>query len=233
VFYINKAIEAGPDIAGFYMNKAMYHAELKGDLDGATSILRNAGSLADTNELKSSLTYLNILKGNYNESIEVMLRSKDSLGILWQYRFSPNYLTIALLYRAQNKDDLAREYFERSYSISSRLVQQYPDDFRMHATLGIALAGLGNKEKALAAGNRARELMPDSRDAIVAVSPVESLALIHTLLGDQNAAIIQLEELLQMPFTWTMSNSVPLYKLHYNWKSLQNNHRFKTLIQPN
>src|SRR4030095_6366290 len=115
------------------------------------------------------------------EAIDRLIQANDSLGVLWQYRFTPNDLTIAMLYHAQNKNDLARSYFEKVYALSSRLAAQYPHDFRMHATLGIALAGMGEKEKAIQAGNKARELMPVSKDAIVSISPIESLALIHTL----------------------------------------------------
>jgi len=63
VYYINRAIEIESDAAGLYVNKAMYYAELKGDLATATSVLKNASSLVDTNEFKPDFIYLEILKG--------------------------------------------------------------------------------------------------------------------------------------------------------------------------
>ena len=116
-------------------------------------------------------------------------------------------------------------------NITSDLLKTHPDDFRLHATLGVALAGLGEREKAITEGNLARTMMPVSRDAILGVSSMEYLALVYTQLGEQDKAIDILEQMLKMPFGWTMSNTIPLYKMHFYWKPLKNNSRFQKLIR--
>ncbi|HET6996821.1 MAG TPA: hypothetical protein VFI06_17630, partial [Chitinophagaceae bacterium] len=117
------------------------------------------------------------------------------------------------------------------FDIISRLVRLHPEDFRMHAALGVAYAGLGEKEKALAEGIKAREMLPVSTDAVVGIGPIQNLALIYTLLNEQDKAIDILEQLLKMPFGWAGTNSIPLYRMYPDWKLLQNNPRFKKLIQ--
>jgi len=89
----------------------------------------------------------------------------------------------------------------------------------------------GEKERALGEGAEACDLMPVSKEAILGTSPLESLTLIYTLLGDQEKAVDILRQLLKIPFAWTMSNSLPLYRMHYYWKPLQNNRRFQQMIQ--
>jgi tetratricopeptide (TPR) repeat protein len=231
LYYINKAIEITPDVAGLYMLKSMYYAELKGDISTASSILENASLLVDTSGFKSDFGYFESLKGNFENAIRYTKQDIDSLGLLWQYKFFPSDLAIAIMYRVQGQDGEAKLYFQKSLGLTSRFVRQYPDDFRMHSAIGVALAGLGEREKALIEGKRACELMPVSKDAILGISPLESLALIHTLLGDQDEAIDILEQMLKMPFAWTMSNTIPLYKIHYYWKPLRSNPRFQKMIE--
>ena len=73
--------------------------------------------------------------------------------------------------------------------------------------------------------------MPVSKDAVVGIGPLQNLALIYTLLDDQDKAIDILEQLLKMPFGWDDSNTMPLYRAYPDWKLLQTNPRFKKLIQ--
>lgn len=231
VFFINKSIALSPDIPGYYVNKAMYYAELKGDVSDAVDVLQNASSLVDTSAFGPDFVYLDILKGDYDNTVLLSADKTDSLGILWQYKIVPNELVVALMYHIQGKHDQAKIYFQKTYNRTFPLSQQFQADFRLHAVTGIALAGLDQIEQAYAEGKKACDLMPVSKDALLGISPLESLALIYTLAGEQDKAIDILEDLLKMPFAWTMSNNIPLYKLYYYWKPLLNNPRFQKLIQ--
>ncbi|MEP6596335.1 MAG: tetratricopeptide repeat protein [Ginsengibacter sp.] len=217
VYYINKAIKIGPDLAGLYVNKSMYYAELKGDLATAFSVLKNASSLVDTNKFEHEFVYLEILKGNYDNAIRLSTKNTDTMGVLWQFKIVPNDLVIALIYHVQGRHDEAKFYFRKTYDLTFPLSKQYPDDFRVHAVLGIALAGLREKEKGISEGKQACDMMPVSKDALLGISSLESLALIYTLLGEDDAAVDILQQLLKMPFAWTMRNSIPLYKMFYYW----------------
>jgi serine/threonine-protein kinase len=231
LFYIDKAIEISPDVPYYYTLKSMYYAELKGNVDQAQSVLDNASVLVDAKYFENDYFYFETLRGKYDSLISVMADCADSLGRIWQYSFMPNSLAAAMMCRLDGKEELAKFYFQKAADITSDLLKTHPDDFRLHAALGVAFAGLGEKEKAIDEGNRARAMMPVSRDAILGVSPMEYLALIYTQLGEQDEAIDILEQMLKMPFGWTMSNTIPLYKMHYYWKPLKNNPRFQKLIR--
>ena len=69
------------------------------------------------------------------------------MGILWQFKIVPKDLIIALMYHVQGKQEKAKSYFQKTYDLVYTLLNQYPDDFRMHAVTGIALAGLDETER--------------------------------------------------------------------------------------
>ncbi|MBX7107007.1 MAG: hypothetical protein K1X61_00015 [Chitinophagales bacterium] len=231
LYYINLAIEISPDVPNYYTLKAMYYAELNGDVDRAQSILDDAAVLVDASHFRSDYWYFQTLRGNFDTLIAEMADCEDSLGRMWQYSFMPNSLSAAMMCRLQGKDELAASYFRNAVKVTSDLLKAHPDDFRLHAALGVALAGLGEKENAIAAGNRARMMMPVTRDAILGISSTEYMALIYTQLGEQDQAIDILIQMLDMPFGWTMSNTIPLYKMHYYWKPLRNNPRFQKILR--
>jgi len=231
LYYINKAIEISPDVPYYYTLKSMYYAELIGDVKKARSTLDNASVLVDPGYFINDYFYFDVLEEKYDSLIPIVADCVDSLGRSWQYSFMPNSLSAAMMCRLVGKNDLAKVYFQKAVTITSDLIKTHPDDFRIHAALGVAYAGLGEREKAISEGNTARELMPLSKDAILGNSPLEYLAVIYTQLGEQDQAIDILELLLQKPFSWTMSSTIPLYRMNYFWKPLRNNPRFQKMLQ--
>jgi serine/threonine-protein kinase len=75
-----------------------------------------------------------------------------------------------------------------------------PDDPPSHAALGVALAYLGRRADAIEAGERARQLLPISRDAEDGPYQQHQLARIYVLLGEPERALDQLEPLLKIPY---------------------------------
>jgi TolB-like protein/class 3 adenylate cyclase/Flp pilus assembly protein TadD len=231
IYYFDKAIRLKPDQADFYSGKASVYSDLIGDLDMAGRILKDATTFADTTELGMDYIYQDMLRGNYAGAIQRLMNRKDSLYSLSQASIKPNSLILAILHNNEGKKAEAKIYFQKALETAERLVSRFPEDFRAHATLGAAYAGLGEREQALSEGTKSRSLMPISVDAIVGIGPLENLALIHLLLGDQDEAIDILEQLLKMPFGWDATNSKTLYKTHPNWKLLQKNARFQQLLR--
>jgi len=230
VLFINKAIELSPDVPGNYTSKSMYYAELKGDVTAARAVLQDASSVVNPAYFKNNYFYFETLEGKYDSVLPALSTDKASLGALWQFDFMPDALAAAMMYRLKGNETTAKAFFQTAYHLTDSLLKKYPDDFRLHATLGVELAGLGQKEEAIKEATLATTMMPSSKDAILGVPPMQYLALTYVQLGEQDKAIDVLEQLLKMPFSWTMSNTIPLYKLHYYWKPLENNPRFQKLI---
>ena len=101
------------------------------------------------------------------------------------------------------------------------------DDFAAHGNLGIAYAGLGRREEAIREGKRAVDILPLSRNAKLGTGRISNLAEIYSMLGEQDAAIDQLEILLSIPSRIT----VPILKLDPQWDPLREHPRFKGLLE--
>ena len=83
--------------------------------------------------------------------------------------------------------------------MSSRALEAEPDDHRLHSALGLALAGLGRREEALAAGRRGVELCSRTTDALLGPFREYDLALIAATVGEHDLALALLAEVLSNP----------------------------------
>jgi len=225
----DKAIALAPDDAGLYISKADVFISLKNDFKTAKTILDNSKDFVDPAKLKDMYAIMDMLQGNYAPALKACAENPDFIQYDHWGVHSNAHLT-AIIYRAQENTDSAKKYFTKERDLMLLLVKKSPDDFRYYVSLAIEYAGLGQKEKAFENINRARQLMPLTRDALLGVVPLEGLAVVHTYLGEQDAAIDILEQLLKLPFGGLCNNTIPLYIRYPYWKSLQNNPRFKKLI---
>ena len=95
-----------------------------------------------------------------------------------------------------------------------------------YAALGMAYAGLGKKTEALRAWERSVELFPLSRDAVIVGYRIEDGALIHNMVGDFEAALDWIEELLSKPTGF----SVKRLDIDPRWDPLRNHPRYRQII---
>ena len=230
ILAMDKTIAGDPDNADNYILKSIIFVEFKNDFKTARSVLDQARDFVDASKLNVMYAYMEALQGKPLRLIKDYVRHPDSLEFS-QSNIRSAAQFIAVIYKAEDLEDSAKKYFKMDRELMFSMLKKQPDDFRIHISLGVDFAGLGEKEKALEHANRACQMMPLTKDALVGVGPLEGLALVHTYLGEQNEAIDILEKLLTLPKYLTSTNTIPLYKLHPNWKSLRNNPRFKKIIQ--
>ena len=103
---------------------------------------------------------------------------------------------------------------------------QGPDDASRHVTLGMILAGLGEKDSAIAEGKRAVELLPESQDAFDGPKMTLMLAQIYAWTGENDPALQLLERSLITPAGVT----APSLKLDPIWDPLRTDPRFQALV---
>ena len=120
----------------------------------------------------------------------------------------------------------AQAAFERARIVAERLVRESPEDAARHAMLGQILAGLGQKDAALAEGKRAVELLPESQDAFDGPEVTAALAQIYAWTGERDQAFGLLDHSLAVPNGLT----VPMLKLDPVWDPLRSDPRFQALI---
>jgi tetratricopeptide (TPR) repeat protein len=107
-----------------------------------------------------------------------------------------------------------------------RKVEEIPNHPRYHGALGIAYAGIGQKEDAIREGERAVELLPLSVDAVYAITEVLDHAAIYTMLGEFDLAMDKIEYLLSIP-SWI---SVTLFDWDLRFAPLKGHPRYKELL---
>jgi len=120
----------------------------------------------------------------------------------------------------------AHSAFERARIIAERFVRESPDDAARHGQLGLILAGLGQKDAAIAEGKRAVELLPESQDAFDGPEVTAVLAQIYAWTGESDEAFRLLDHLLVVP------NGITVFylKLDPVWDPLRKDPRFQALI---
>ena len=105
-------------------------------------------------------------------------------------------------------------------------MRESPDDAARHGQLGLILAGLGQKDAAIAEGKRAVELLPESQDAFDGPQVTAVLAQIYAWTGEYEQAFGLLDHLLVVPNGIT----IPGLKLDPIWDPLRKDPRFQALI---
>jgi TolB-like protein/Tfp pilus assembly protein PilF len=219
----DRAIEAAPNSVGARTGKAMLAAELKGDLSEIDKQLAHiqpgAGSDA---EAMIGGAYLLMLQRKFHDAVAIL---KQLPGDARSDDKPKEYLEGAL-YTFVNDKEHARSAFQRARSILEKAIQQGSDDASRHVMLGMVLAGLGEKDAAIAEGKRAVALLPESQDALDGPKTTLALAQIYAWTGENDAALELLERSLTAPAGVTVSS----LKLNPIWDPLRADVRFQALI---
>ncbi len=219
---LDRSIALAPDQIAAYGLKALTYWVWKGTTEEARAALE---AMPETDAPRATVDWFwqEIYEGKYREALDRIssgpIRSAIPMGE------APGGLLQAWAHHFLNEPELARAAFEAARAVVEEKLQDRPEDARLHAHLGVALAGLGHKEEAIHHGRRAVELNPVSKDALDGPRDVRDLALIYTMVGENDAALDELEHLLSIP----CSISIPFLRLDPRWEPLWNHPRFEDL----
>ena len=101
-----------------------------------------------------------------------------------------------------------------------------PGEASRHALLGQTYAGLGLKQQAVREGERAVELLPETKDALDGPAMVLILAKIYVVVGEADRALTLLERSLSSPGGTT----VFALRVDPVWDPLRSIPRFQQLL---
>ena len=194
---LDRTISLSPDLSLAYVTKAMLHWQWTGNLQAARAALESKPPTDDPVSL-SGWYWQEIYEGNYQAAVDRLdsssVEANSDAGA-----FMPKILWKALAFDLMERKEEAREAFDETRTSIEALIRERPDDFRLYGALGIALAGLGRKEEAVAAGKKGAALYPLAGDALAGTEPLAALAFIHTLAGDDEAALDTYEIIFSIP----------------------------------
>ena len=130
-----------------------------------------------------------------------------------------------LIAQARGDASTAHAAFERAKQAVADDLAHCAEDAKSLAMLAMIHAQLGEKNDALRAAARARELLPISSDSFDGPILATTLAAISAKLGDKDSAIQQLQSLIGVPNGPTPG----ILRVEPEWDSLRDDPRFKKL----
>jgi tetratricopeptide (TPR) repeat protein len=143
--------------------------------------------------------------------------------------YAPHSLLRGMAYSTLGDSTRARTQYDAARAMMEDSVAAHPDDPRLHIALGMALAGLGLREDAMRAAQRAMTLAPMSADIVRATCFMGGAAEIFAALGENTAAIALLSQLLGMPAG--REASVPLLRVDPAYDRLRGDPRFERMLE--
>ena len=215
-----KIVELYPSLeTGFWCLYALYYH--RGDIVKLNDLLHDDDIPIDSVTLQIEAA---LLEGNYETAILKKLKTADCILSTINDYFSNNY-KIGLYYYLNSENEKAKEYFNKEKLFLEEKLASAKDDFRIYGSLGIVYAGLGEKTKAIEAGQRAIEICDISRDTYWCPG-YSSMAKIYLMLGEYDKGIAILESILNAP----VGPTVELLKNRYDWRIFMKNEKYRAMV---
>ena len=226
----DRAITLAPDHARTYSLKAFFVLRRTGSAAAAGAILEDGlrRVRANREELELGLGRVMLIAGDHRAALK-RLSATQAPALNFHEEFVPRAELLAQAYAAMGDGAMARTYYDSARGLVQERLGESPNTATLHSALGIALAGLGQKEQAVREGRRAVDLLPISRDALDGPFRVRDLARIHLMVGDPEAALDGLEALFALPVGNPLSE--PWLRLDPAWAPLGEHPRFRRLLE--
>jgi len=222
LIYHQKAINSDPQWAASYHNKIESLLHKYGNTMAARALLDSARRNTHENYNETKIGF-EIYDGNYSEAFAEAIRSGPNDFSIRGER----YLYLANICSLSNKKEDAVRYYDSALVDLNDLRRSDDYNSYVHSLLGLAYAGMGNKEKAVAEGKKAIDLSVEDKNKMKESDMIITLAQIYTKLGLFDEAIKNIEYLLKNP-----SNFSPkLLELDPVWKPLLNRPEIKSLLR--
>ena len=229
VKHLNKAISLAPDQMFSYNIKLYLYLQKDADLKKAKSVLAQATKnvISESDIFYVNMNYtINIFERNYEDALYSWSKG-DEDAIDGQFNYTHHYHIKASIYGYLKNPELEKTYYDSALTVYKSMIEENPKDSRLHSSIGLVYAGLGNKEEAIRAGKKGAELLPISKEAWRGAIRVRDLAHIYAVVGEFDLALDEIELLLSVPSTLSEN----ILRLHPKWDPLRKHPRFIALLE--
>ena len=227
--YLRMILTLAPEWRELYTTEAWMNLLQSGNIEKARSVLQHAKQQNVQVETGFDIFVpiaIEIADSNYQRALELVQHMKSDVCD-YQFFYLPRPLLLAEIYGFMKNKQLELACFDSARVVLESKLKEAPDDARVHSSLGIACAGLGEKDRAMKEGNRGVELLPISKEAWNGFYREMELAKIYTMVGEYDLAIDRLDYLLSIPGEL----SVPYIRVDPRWKPLLSNARFQKVLE--
>jgi serine/threonine-protein kinase len=223
----DRALSLAPDLHIAAIDRGWTFVRWQGQLDTLRAALSSLPRDAEFEGGDAAAQRAALLLWERNaDGLLQMLRSAPVEVFDVQGSFLPKALYAAWAYQLRGDHAAARAAFGSACARLDSALSGLPDDWRVHASRGMALAGLGRSEEALREARWLQQSAVYREDAFDGPGPAEDRARILAEAGDANAALDQIERLLAGPSRL----SVHTLRLDPRWDPIRDHPRFKALL---
>jgi len=219
----DRAIEAAPQSLGPRAEKSKLAFDWKGDLSVMEKDLAQMQPGVDPDgQVTLARVYLLMLQRKFPDALALLRQLPQDVS----HYDRPREFFEGVIYTFLNDKEKALSAFKQAQPTAEKALRESPDDASRHVTLGLILAGLGEKNAAIAEGKRAVELLPESQDAFDGPKMAVHLAQIYAWTGEKGQALQLLDRSLNTP------NGVTVPSLRFDpiWDPLRSDPQFHALI---
>ena len=219
----DRAIEAAPQSLGPRAEKSKLAFDWKGDLSVMEKDLAQMQPGVDPDgQVTLARVYLLMLQRKFPDALALLRQLPQDVS----HYDRPREFFEGVIYTYLNDKEKALSAFKQARPTAEKALRESPDDASRHVTLGLILAGLGEKNAAIAEGKHAVELLPESQDAFDGPKMAVHLAQIYAWTGESDEALQLLDRSLNTP------NGVTVPSLRFDpiWDPLRSDPRFQALI---
>ncbi len=229
----NRALDISPNDSDLLITKAgIYQAQ--GNLEEAAKWLPQLNAQSPDAGFNAKVIIQVLLQRNQNDAARLLGRQRSHFHFGSGFYENPNLVNLALTKRLAGDFAGAKAAAEEARIELETLCQRQPDNVIFTANLSQAYALLGNKEGALKEAERAITLLPTAKDAVDGPEMEENMALIATLVGEHDRALVTLGQLLETPYDgWYYLTPITpaLLKVDPTWDSWRGDPAFQKLCQ--
>jgi TolB-like protein len=222
----NRALELAPDYANAELWKAWAYILLGGELDSIRNLLeRGPESYGPWGSRKRWRVRLALWERR-PEVLLTILDTPEQMTFEVYRAYEPGLLYAAWAHRLRGDPTAADHAFTGALVQLDSVLRELPDDWRPHASRGLALAGLGRQSEAM----READWVTRSKaytDLFDRPALSERRAMIFAQAGLADEALAEIEPLLAGPsFT-----SVHILRLDPRWDPIRDDPRFQALLE--
>ena len=232
---VNDALSVSPGADFFVLARSAIALFRDGDTAPLRSALRKLPRSFDPGGATSTIALrLSLMERDVEEADRVLAACRHEklddnglsgvAGALDGYTVPKSWYA-GLIAQARGNESSARAAFEQAKRAVRDDLVQSPNDAKTLAMLALIHAAVGEKNEALGAATRARELLPIAKDSFDGPILATTLAAVSAKLGEKDSAIRQLESLVGVPNGPTPGT----LRLEPEWDSLRDDSRFKKL----
>jgi len=224
----DQALSLAPDYHEAALWRGWTYFIWRGQLDTLRGVLTRVPEDAALPVLGSVAAYraaLLLLERNAEGLLQLPAVASEEVFV-GQDIYLPSELFAAWAHQLRSDHVAARAAFDRARVRLEAAPSELQDDWRVHAARGLALAGLGSRDEALAEARWLQQSVVYQKDAFAGPTLAEERALILAQAGDAEAALDEIEKVLAGPADF----SVHMLRLDPRWDPIREHPRFKALL---